>query len=249
MIVIGDVHGCYKTLLALLEKIPKDQDIVFVGDLIDRGPSSKDVVELVKSKYMSVMGNHEEMMINACEYDPEQSLWGNYSAMRDFIRNGGEETLKSYGIDWTSDFKGLLESIKNNPKLQEHLQWMSNMPEIIEFENVKNDQGLKLVVTHSSAHSVYHRLDSQDTYQQWVNRGALLWNRLPNIQAIPGVFNIFGHTPHEDNPRIRTCYANIDTGACYVAYKAHGVLTAIQYPEMIVYQQENLDMPLPEERK
>jgi len=40
--VIGDVHGMYHTLLALLNKLPANADIVFVGDLIDRGRYSAD---------------------------------------------------------------------------------------------------------------------------------------------------------------------------------------------------------------
>ena len=65
MIIIGDVHGCYKTLIALIEKLPKDRNITFVGDLIDRGPGSKDVVEFVrKNNYRCVRGNHEDMAKN-----------------------------------------------------------------------------------------------------------------------------------------------------------------------------------------
>ena len=42
--VIGDVHGCYRSLLALIEQLPHkfDSKICFVGDLIDRGPASAD---------------------------------------------------------------------------------------------------------------------------------------------------------------------------------------------------------------
>jgi serine/threonine protein phosphatase 1 len=60
--VIGDVHGEYDTLSKLLKKIPTGSEIVFVGDLIDRGKHSSDVVELVrKNNYKVVLGNHELM--------------------------------------------------------------------------------------------------------------------------------------------------------------------------------------------
>ena len=49
MIIIADIHGCFKTLQALIKKLPEDQEICFSGDLIDRGRNSKDVVEFVKS--------------------------------------------------------------------------------------------------------------------------------------------------------------------------------------------------------
>ena len=60
--IIGDVHGCYKTLLALIKKLPKDIRICFVGDLIDRGENSKNVVEFIKSNnYDCILGNHKQM--------------------------------------------------------------------------------------------------------------------------------------------------------------------------------------------
>jgi serine/threonine protein phosphatase 1 len=64
--IISDVHGCYKTLLALIEQFPNKQNskIVFVGDLIDKGINSCDVIEFVKNNnYDCVLGNHDEMMI------------------------------------------------------------------------------------------------------------------------------------------------------------------------------------------
>ena len=48
--IISDVHGCYKTLLALINQFPNKQNskIVFVGDLIDKGKNTHDVIEFVK---------------------------------------------------------------------------------------------------------------------------------------------------------------------------------------------------------
>ena len=47
--IIGDVHGCYKSLLALIEQFPNKQNskIVFVGDLVDRGNDSYNVVKFI----------------------------------------------------------------------------------------------------------------------------------------------------------------------------------------------------------
>ena len=47
--IISDVHGCYKTLLALIEQFPNKQNskIVFVGDLVDRGNDSYNVVKFI----------------------------------------------------------------------------------------------------------------------------------------------------------------------------------------------------------
>jgi serine/threonine protein phosphatase 1 len=246
MIAIGDLHGCKKTLEALLDKLPKDQEIVFVGDYVDRGPDSAGVIDIIKSGgYKCVLGNHEDMMLRVLKHE-DANAWDAWQDFDLWIKNGGDKTLLSYGI--SEDYK-MLKLADTNVKLQEHLEWMSQLPIYLEFPDVKNTNGQHLLVTHSSAHPAWKKKDSQEPNNQFIFRQGLLWGRSLNIQAIEGIYNVFGHTVHINNPRIKDCYANIDTGCCYVKYKKHGVLTALQFPEMIVYQQENLDMPIPEDRE
>ncbi|MCT7603919.1 metallophosphoesterase [Aliarcobacter butzleri] len=60
--IIGDVHGCYKSLIALIDKLPNKEKskICFVGDLVDRGMYSYEVVKFVmENNYDCVLGNHE----------------------------------------------------------------------------------------------------------------------------------------------------------------------------------------------
>ena len=88
MIVISDVHGCYKTLLALIAQLPTDEELCFVGDLIDRGPQSKDVIEFVKSNnHKCVLGNHEDMMDSAYRS-------GHPDMDRNWAQNGGQQTME-----------------------------------------------------------------------------------------------------------------------------------------------------------
>ena len=85
--VIGDVHGQLDALKNILSKIPENAKICFVGDLIDRGYQSKEVVSLVKNReYFCVRGNHEEFMID----------FDNTYSYPTWIRNGGVETIHSY---------------------------------------------------------------------------------------------------------------------------------------------------------
>jgi predicted phosphodiesterase len=62
-IVVGDIHGCYDELMALLEKVKlQDSDrVVAVGDLITKGPKSREVLQLFMSdkRFRSVIGNHD----------------------------------------------------------------------------------------------------------------------------------------------------------------------------------------------
>lgn len=71
--VIGDVHGCYDELRSLLDKInghagDDPRKIIFVGDYVDRGPNSKEVVEQVmrmvhRGDTVALKGNHEDMIL------------------------------------------------------------------------------------------------------------------------------------------------------------------------------------------
>ena len=78
--IISDVHGCYKTLLALIDQFPNKQNskIVFVGDLIDKGKNTHDVIEFVKNNnYDCVIGNHDEMMVLYSQYLETDAKNGN----------------------------------------------------------------------------------------------------------------------------------------------------------------------------
>ncbi len=99
LIAIGDVHGCSSTLAVLLEKIrPTSEDtILFLGDLVNRGPDTRGVIEVVldlrqRSTVICILGNHEEVMLDA-RFDPNaQGRWES---------QGGFETLMSYGSKGT----------------------------------------------------------------------------------------------------------------------------------------------------
>ena len=93
-IIIGDVHGYYDGLIALLEVIAPGRDdmVYFLGDLIDRGPQSSQVVEFVRnSHYRCILGNHEYMMIQALSDTKVQ-----HQAWQNWYQSGGIKTVKSY---------------------------------------------------------------------------------------------------------------------------------------------------------
>ena len=91
------MHGCYKTLVALIEKCPKDDQFCFVGDLIDRGPNSCGVVDLVLQQgWQCVMGNHEKMALESGIGRSQFQLW---------MMNGGEATRAS---SWEGTDTGML---------------------------------------------------------------------------------------------------------------------------------------------
>ena len=102
---IGDVHGRDDLLAELLEQVeadssargPAERVIIFLGDLIDRGPESAKVVERLRTyrpartRLVYLAGNHEEVLL--------QILDGDQALLPQWLRFGGAECLASYGID------------------------------------------------------------------------------------------------------------------------------------------------------
>lgn len=94
-IFIGDVHGHYDGLMVLLDMIaPGEEDqVYFLGDLIDRGPKSAQVVEFVReSGYGCVLGNHEQLLLDAFPNGRQ-----NNAALAAWLYSGGRATVASYG--------------------------------------------------------------------------------------------------------------------------------------------------------
>ncbi len=100
--VIGDVHGCFHTLQNLIKKLPKKADLIFVGDLCDRGKYSKEVIDFVMSNnYRCIKGNHETYMVDFLE----DVLFNNKEDINWLKKGwGGKTTVKSYKKE---DFLGL----------------------------------------------------------------------------------------------------------------------------------------------
>lgn len=97
---IGDIHGCHKALLQNLKQCSdyakgQSHRLVFIGDYLDRGPDSRSVIETIRGleqrgpdSVICLMGNHEEMLLDAIDTD-DPSHW---------LSNGGAATLASYGL-------------------------------------------------------------------------------------------------------------------------------------------------------
>lgn len=99
---IGDISG-YKREFDLLTATPSISRIIAMGDIIDRGPESRQMIEffLRNPKHICLMGNHEHMFIKVYEEIMEQKKSPYFSLIWIFV-NGGKETLESYGIDFSN---------------------------------------------------------------------------------------------------------------------------------------------------
>jgi serine/threonine protein phosphatase 1 len=96
-LAIGDIHGCdtaLETLLAAVSIVPEDT-VVVLGDVVDRGPGSRQVVERLlalagECRLVFILGNHEQMMLDSLAGRGPVQAW---------LRYGGMATLSSYGDD------------------------------------------------------------------------------------------------------------------------------------------------------
>lgn len=85
VILIGDVHGCFDELIALLDKVhfnDKSDRLIFLGDIINKGPKSVEVINFVMSGgHECVRGNHEQGFLNALNSDSDVKLSGGFKQL------------------------------------------------------------------------------------------------------------------------------------------------------------------------
>ena len=130
--IIPDIHGCQKTLQALLEntlKVSKHDKLYFLGDYIDRGPDGKGVIDylmrLQKEEYEVhfLKGNHEDLCVTAFEADQKKRLFGKHPEQKEWEAVGAKETLESFGVKHPREI----------PQL--YIDWMNACLPYIELEN------------------------------------------------------------------------------------------------------------------
>ena len=167
--IIADIAGQYKGFLKLLEKMP-DDDVVSVGDMVDRGPDSKEVVEWFMKNGKAVLGNHEHMMVDFLRR-------GNFYDRGTWLWNGGGATQNSYGTE------GVPEEV---------LVWLESLPFYMEFDGV--------LVSHSFLRPsavdddvVLKECCSFGTDISKKGESTIIWNRLEPIRRERWNLQIVGH--------------------------------------------------------
>lgn len=207
LFAIGDIHGCFDSLLELVEnqiQFDKSDKLVLLGDFIDRGNMSKEVIDYIIDlqekgfDIISLIGNHELMLLETLEDEKNKFKW---------IQNGGGEALKSFGIDSIKEISAkYLEFFKN-------LQSYYSIKEFLFVHAGFND---KILNPFQDIYSMVWK--SQVTYS----------NPLLIERTI-----IYGHRPVtvdfcekqiEDKPQV----INVDTGCVYKEKIGYGMLTAIE---------------------
>lgn len=212
---IGDVHGRRDLLAALLGAIRIDAAgrgarLIFLGDLIDRGPESRHCLDLAIKALREfpasrlILGNHEEFLLRFLDADEDRK-----AIARHWFANGGLTTLKSYGFDERERIDTLAERFKSecpcHIALLRAADWM-----------VESDRD---VFVHGGIDPLLP-LGQQDPHvTRWIRGEFLAFSgRLPKIV-------VHGHTPTESSlPELHANRIALDTGAVYSGHLTCAVL-------------------------
>jgi serine/threonine protein phosphatase 1 len=215
---IGDVHGRLDLLNVLVSAIEADDTargvaqsrIIFLGDLVDRGPSSAQVVdralELDRGPWACqfLLGNHEEVFLKALD--------GDLKALAFFLRIGGRETVLSYGITEEeyrgADYPELLELLLDRVP-QAHIDFLRRFEDMI----VAGD----FAFVHAGVRPGYLLEDQRANDLRWI-RAEFLDHRDGFEKII-----VHGHTI-TDEVEEKSHRIGLDTGAY-----ASGILSAMGF--------------------
>jgi serine/threonine protein phosphatase 1 len=214
---IGDIHGRNDLLIELLAKIDADNaerggadtQLIFLGDLVDRGADSAGVIETAMAcrasggKVRFLMGNHEEVFVQACrKRDPKTA--------RFFIRIGGEATILSYPIT-RAEYMGLdMEQLCARLETlvpEEHLAFIESFEDQITIGDY--------AFVHAGIRPDVPLCDQKPSDLRWIREEFV--DQRGDLEKVI----VYGHTIYEDVEE-RGSRIGIDTGAY-----ASGTLTAI----------------------
>lgn len=213
---IGDIHGRADLLENLIKRIEADDavrpnaatSLIFLGDLIDRGPDSRHVVERIMAmcaaspQCICLQGNHEQLLIKAWD--------GDRTVLPTFHRAGARATMLSYGVDpdeydrW--DFDELQRQIRTHIP-EAHAEFLRTLPPY--------HQNGDYLFVHAGIRPGVSIPEQRSDDMKWIREEFIA------SQHDHGVMVVHGHSirPQVD---IRPNRIGIDTGA----YKSD-VLTAI----------------------
>lgn len=208
---IGDIHGCDNALNLLLDllimdnKLSTDDKVIFLGDYIDRGQSSKGVIETLidfQKQYPAtefLRGNHEDMFLS---FFGQQGLYGD-----SYLRNGGDEVLKEYGLNKLVRQKmSGIHFLADKPTLYSklppsHREFVENTKMGLEFPD--------LIFVHAGL-NIFQPLTKQSNED-------VVWMRDPFLGAMHhfGKWVVHGHTPTNEVYFNAPYEINLDTGCVF----------------------------------
>lgn len=240
---IGDVHGELEKLVVLMQRFPSltsEDTLVFLGDYLDRGPHSRQVVEylmalpsITKAKVVCLRGNHEDAWLRVRREGWDQFLVpvsnGCLATYRSFVRGAVprvEEMPSAPEMKVMSGGSFFPESV---------LAWMEQLPYWYEDEHA------------IYVHAGLPRISGEFLHPSRVpDPLVLLWIRTEDFfRNYRGKPVVFGHTHTEFLPQELSSYtpddpADLWAGECAVGLDtgcgSGGFLSGLEWPDVVVYE-------------
>jgi len=218
---IGDIHGSLNELTSLHKKILthdkfniKKDLLIYLGDYIDRGLNSKDVIDQIlkiknnKVNTVHLMGNHEEFMIDF--------LFNKINNIKNWLNFGVDQTFKSYNIE-------IVEFIKNGFEDDIINKLRDTLLDKIGKDHIEFFNNLKVTFSTEKYLFVHAGVDPRKDFSEQTKKD-YLWSRSNDFfhkDFKAEKIIIHGHTP-EPNIINDPYRINIDTG-CYFSGKLSSV--------------------------
>ncbi|MFN3940347.1 MAG: metallophosphoesterase [Chitinophagales bacterium] len=202
--------------------LQKHDTLFLLGDYIDRGPKSKQVVDTIIQlqeqgfDIQCLLGNHEWLLLNAAYDKTYTDVW--------LLRNGGASTLDSYGI---------LEADYLQHIPEKHLHFYKHLQYIIELEDY--------ILVHAGIN--FKDADPFSDYHSmiWIRD----WHKSANKRLLDGKKIVHGHTPRSveslqnELAQEGTFLFDIDCGCVYKHKNFGGKLVALNLDTLELTVQEN----------
>lgn len=202
--VVGDIHGEYDKLFKKLHQVGFDFNkdrLIAVGDLVDRGPESYKVVDMLNNDFFfSVLGNHEQMTLEAYKYSWTRAT---------HIENGGAwffnlTRQEQDEVAWL--LEGLPLSIRFEVDGRKYLIVHSTVP--------RDDPALLLSIRSMDESYAQYTIWDRMFFRMGGTPGDYNWEC--SALEVPGYDKVFvGHTPVASMPVSYRNYINMDTGVCF----------------------------------
>lgn len=207
---IGDIHGRLDLLQPLHRMIEDDaadfararRALIYLGDYIDRGPSSRQVIELLLDsplpgfETVHLGGNHEEMMLGFLDDASAGPVWE---------INGGDATMASYGVDAVDEETGLARAERMRSALSGRIA-----PAHVEFLRALGNYHIEgdYMFVHAGVMPGLRIEQQIGEYMRWIR------DDFVNSEIDHGKCVVHGHTIVAE-PEIRPNRVAIDTGAYF----------------------------------
>lgn len=218
LFAISDIHGCYKPFYKLVTNtinLDKSDQLILLGDFIDRGSQSKEVIDFILDLYKSgynvtsLTGNHEAMLLESY-YKPEIfPLW---------MVNGGGTTLESFGINHIQDIDNI------------YLEFFTNL----EYYKIIGN----IIFVHAGFDDFAINPFQEKHSMIWECRGSY------HNPVLTGKTIIHGHRPKTLSTvkkllSEKSSVIPIDTGCVYEREVGYRMLTALEVNSMTLFSVPN----------